>query len=265
MDYTYWRDYITATSEWHGNTSWEHIDECMPWIRTPSFIQAFGAEGFNEHLLRAVPYTGNKVLRNPVVYPVDHHKYDYFSPVVKYMAQFYPFETIRVVKDWANSTAMLVWHLGNNYRLDARCSVVRRGRYERSGHGYFTFNLIFREKKNSLGMKNNGAEELIKFMRVLQDMKGAPRAIHYTPHGRDDWDMYGDPLEALDIEKPHTTDQLRKLWKRKLGGILTDKPCPLGGDNIWLAERYRPKDMIPIQDLDPKSIVPEFEDIISSR
>jgi hypothetical protein len=265
-DFTQWHDYITATSEWGSNTDWWHIDERMPWIRTPSFLQTNHREdGLQRHLLRAVPYTGPKIMESPVIYPGEHHQYEYYSPVVEYMAQFYPFQTIRVVKDWGNSTAMLIYHLGNNYRLDARCAVIKREGYVRAHNGYLSLNLLYRETKKSFGVRNNGAEELIKFVRQLEQMPHGPRALIYTPHGKDDWELYGDPLSVLNIEKPHTTAQLKKLWRRKLGGVRSRKPCPMGWDNIWLAERYRPKDMIPLEELNPNNVIPEFEEIISER
>lgn len=263
-DFTQWRDYITATSEWDGNSDWNFKDEQMPWIRTPSFLQDQG-DGMQNLLLRAVPYTGPKVMRSPIVYPGEYKNYDYFSPTVEYMAQFYPFETMRVVKDWANSTCMLVWHLGNGYKLDARCVAIKGNRYYRTDHGYFSLNLLYREKRDSFGMRNNGAEELVKFIKQLEQMPHGPRALIYTPYGADDWAKYGDPLSELNIQKPHTTQQLKIIWKRKLGGIRSRKPCPVGGDNVWLAERYRPIDMMPIEEMEPEYIMPEFEEIISQR
>lgn len=37
--FTVWREAFTSVREWDGNTSTEFIDEYLPYIRTPSFLQ----------------------------------------------------------------------------------------------------------------------------------------------------------------------------------------------------------------------------------
>ena len=177
----------------------------------------------------------------------------------EYLAKTYPFQCIRVLEDWAKSTPLLAWNLGAGYCLDARCSFFMRHNYERAPHGYMNLNILFREKKYS-HLPQIGASELVKFVKVLEQMPFAPRAVFYVPCGKDNWINYGDPLKELNIEYVHTTAQLEKLWQRKLGGVQTTKICPVTKDYIWVATRYNPKSRVELPD---ELIVPEIEDVIN--
>jgi hypothetical protein len=263
--YLDWRDTFTMHSEWDGNTNTEYIDEFFPFMRTPSFLQKSAREinenpGFYQQLRKVVPYQGEKVLRNPLVTPEESNNYNFYSPVNEYLAKTYPFQCIRVLEDWTSSTPILGWNLGAGYRLDARCSLFMRQNYERAPHGYMNLNILFREKQYS-HLPKIGASELVKFIKVLEQMPFAPRAVFYVPCGKDNWIKYGDPLKELDIEYVHTTDQLSKLWQRKLGGVQTSKICPVTKDYIWVATRYNPKSRVELPD---EMIVPEIENVINS-
>ncbi len=121
--------------------------------------------------------------------------------------------------------------------------------------GYYGLCLLYRTKSDAQKYPQTGAAKLVEFLKILEQMPQAPRAVFYDPFG--EMNMLNSPhLQHLDMEKVHSTEQLERIWHRKLGGIKT------GFKYYWLATRYNPVDPCPM----PKELeIPEFEEILQRK
>jgi len=232
-----------------------YVDARFPYIVTPKFLNWNPREMeqspvAHDMLLKQFPWNREGVLRMDTI--TYNHEHKYKHPCNAWLNKKYNFNTQRCMykgREWVRSSGMLVWHLPNGYRLHA-VSLNPRTNLEASP-GYFCLNLIYRSK-NEAHKPRTGADDMVKLIKYLETMPAAPPAVFYLPHQIDS--LSSPHLENLEYERALNTEQLTKLWARKLGGI------EVPGSRYWLASRYRPAD---------PAIIPEeqkydkFEKILS--
>ena len=247
-------------SAWDGYTDLRYVDTNYSYLHTPSFLNLSQRERDQdpytfEMLRRSFPYNGPKLLEQPIIYPdTGPHKYRFDCS--RWLNQFYPMQCVRTVTDWMTNQTLLIYHLGNGYRISAHCADPIT--HNETESGYFNLGLIYRPKRYS-NLPRTGAREAVEFIRRLSNMPKAPRALFYWPCGKEKMSaVKPNGLEGLDMELVHTTEQLQKIWQRLLGGVQI-KALKWGEPSWWVATRYRPKDPAPM----PSSqMVTQFEEVI---
>ena len=250
--------FAMAFSGWDGNTDPTYVDTHFSYIRTPSFLNLSYREiqedpHFYELMKKSFPYNGPKLLEMPIIRDEDGpHRFK--SPINEALNKYYPMQCIRSVTDWTKSEALLIWHLNNGFRLAARCSDPME-RYDIT-LGYFHLSLLYRPKKLA-HLPRTGIRELVKFLKVLEQIEGAPPAVFFTPTGREKMGVASPHLAGLEMELVHTTSELETLWARVLGG----KPAlhNYGEEYWWIATNYKPKHSAEIPDY---LKIPEFEKFV---
>jgi hypothetical protein len=245
---------------WGSNDN-RFVDTDTPVMRCPSFLQ------FNkrdcpylaEQMIKSFKWTGKGVLEGRIIEYGDDIR-PYKSPVVEYMNKAgYKIQNIRVLykgREWVQSLALTIYHLANGYRLSAPTGDPRT--LELNEDGYVYINLLYRDKTLHGHLPQTGADELIKWINVLQTMPGAPPYMFYLPFGEMN-ETHSPHLAHLNMEYIHTTEQLRKIWARKLGGVKTR--LGYGKHFYHLCTRYNPTDPA---ELPEHRIIPEFEEVLGS-
>jgi hypothetical protein len=232
-----------------------YVDTRLPYMVVPSFLQwpqrSIGdSPSAYKMMVKSFPWTGPGVLACETISydPDNRFKYPYNA----WLSKRYDFNTQRCLykgKEWLSSEAMLVWHLGNGYRLNAlSCDPIT---HKEVSPGYFYLSLVYRHKDES-NKPRSGVRDLVKLLRYLALMPGAPPAVFYEPQAVNSG--ASPHLEHLEYERALNTEQLTKLWHRALDGVR------IPGTPYWFAGIYKPERPAVI---DPQNKSEKFEKVLA--